>query len=42
MKLAPGLGLIRVNLDPIQKIGPKVGGGWWGLFHKTTVTWAEV
>ena len=27
MKLAPGWVLIRVNFDPIQEIGPKVGGG---------------
>ena len=26
-KLAPGWALIRVNFDPIQEIGPKVGGG---------------
>ena len=26
-KLAPGWALIRVNLDPMQEIGPKVGGG---------------
>ena len=26
-KLAPGWVLIRVNLDSIQEIGPKVGGG---------------
>ena len=26
-KLVPGLALIRVNFDPIQKIEPKVGGG---------------
>ena len=27
MKLAPGWALIQVNFDPIQEIGPKVGGG---------------
>ena len=27
VKLAPGWALIRVNFDPIQKIGPKVGSG---------------
>ena len=27
VKLAPGWALIRVNFDPIQEIGPKVGGG---------------
>ena len=27
MKLAPGWVLIQVNFDPIQEIGPKVGGG---------------
>ena len=27
VKLAPGWVLIRVNFDPIQEIGPKVGGG---------------
>ena len=26
-KLAPGWVLIQVNFDPIQEIGPKVGGG---------------
>ena len=26
-KLAPGWAVIRVNFDPIQEIGPKVGGG---------------
>ena len=26
-KLAPGWALIQVNFDPIQEIGPKVGGG---------------
>ena len=26
-KLAPGWELIRVNFDPIQEIGPKVGVG---------------
>ena len=26
-KFAPGWALIRVNFDPIQEIGPKVGGG---------------
>ena len=26
-KLATGCALIRVNFDPIQEIGPKVGGG---------------
>ena len=26
-KLAPGWVLIQVNIDPIQEIGPKVGGG---------------
>ena len=26
-KLAPGWALISVNFDPIQEIGPKVGGG---------------
>ena len=26
-KLALGWALIRVNFDPIQEIGPKVGGG---------------
>ena len=26
-KLAPGWVLIRVNLDPIEEIGPKVRGG---------------
>ena len=26
-KLAPGWALIRVNFDPIQESGPKVGGG---------------
>ena len=26
-KLTPGWALIRVNFDPNQKIGPKVGGG---------------
>ena len=26
-KLAPRWALIRVNFDPIQEIGPKVGGG---------------
>ena len=27
MKLAPGWVLIRINFDPIQEIGQKVGGG---------------
>ena len=27
VKLAPGWVFIRVNFDPIQEIGPKVGGG---------------
>ena len=27
VKLAPGWVLIQVNFDPIQEIGPKVGGG---------------
>ena len=31
-KLAPGWALIRVNFDPIQEIGPKVGGGRVGPF----------
>ena len=26
-KLAPGWALIQVNFNPIQEIGPKVGGG---------------
>ena len=26
-KLSPGWALIQVNFDPIQEIGPKVGGG---------------
>ena len=26
-KLAPGWALIRVNFDPVQEIGRKVGGG---------------
>ena len=26
-KIAPGWALIRVNFDPIQEIGQKVGGG---------------
>ena len=26
-KLAPGWALIRVKFDPMQEIGPKVGGG---------------
>ena len=26
-KLAPGWALIQVNFDPMQEIGPKVGGG---------------
>ena len=26
-KFAPGWALIRVNFDPIQEIGAKVGGG---------------
>ena len=26
-KLTPWWALIRVNFDPIQEIGPKVGGG---------------
>ena len=26
-KLAPGWALIRVNIDPMQEIGQKVGGG---------------
>ena len=26
-KLAPGWALIQVNFDPIQELGPKVGGG---------------
>ena len=26
-KLAPGLALTQINFDPIQEIGPKVGGG---------------
>ena len=26
-KLAPGWALTQVNVDPIQEIGPKVGGG---------------
>ena len=26
-KLTPGWALIQVNFDPIQEIGPKVGGG---------------
>ena len=25
--LAPGWALIQVNFDPIQEIGPKLGGG---------------
>ena len=41
-KLAPGWVLIRVNFDPIQEIGPKVGGAWTlfrerVLFCETTV-----
>ena len=32
---APGWALIRVNFDPIQEIGPKVGG--WSLFCETMV-----
>ena len=27
VKLAPGWALIQVNFDPVQEIGPKVGGG---------------
>ena len=27
MKLAPGWALIRVNFDPVQETGRKVGGG---------------
>ena len=26
-KLAPGWALIQINFDPMQEIGPKVGGG---------------
>ena len=41
-KLAPGWVLIRVNFDPIQEMGPKVGGGRFlfrelALFCETTV-----
>ena len=27
VKLAPGWALIQVNFDPIQEIGPNIGGG---------------
>ena len=41
-KLTPGWALIQVNFDPIQEIGPKVGGGHffceWALFRETTVS----
>ena len=39
VKLAPGWALIRVNFDPIQEIGAKVGALFreWALFHETTV-----
>ena len=40
-KLAPGGTLIRVNIYPIQEIGPKAGGGHsferGPLFRETTV-----
>ena len=41
-KLALGWALIPANFDPIQEIGPKVGGAWalfqgWALFCETTV-----
>ena len=38
--LSPGWVLIRVNLDPIQEIGPKAEGGHsceWALFRETTL-----
>ena len=41
VKLSPGWALIQVNFDPIQEIGPKVGGGHsfvsGPLFRETTV-----
>ena len=34
--LAPGWALIQVNLDPIQEVGPKVGG--WRCF----LSWCSI
>ena len=41
-KLAPGWALIQVNFDPIQEIGPKVGGGrsFARLWYKLCVKWS--